>query len=206
VKNDWGTIGMTPETKKELEKGEQEMIEIRNAIIKRTFLGIEDHGIFTAVITLDYGSSQQGFGQHNLEFKDYGIAYLRKILEAVGVNEWEELQGQTVRVKCEHTKVYAIGNIIQDKWFEPERLNEPGNQKRTLLMKLSELEILHDKLLLGTASVKDLNDTTLLAIRKPALFHRTFMVPLEYRPSFDVFELCQREIERRREENLTRKA
>lgn len=38
------------------------MIEIRNARIVRTFLGIEDHGIFTAVLTLNYGDSQQGFG------------------------------------------------------------------------------------------------------------------------------------------------
>ena len=97
------------------------MIEIKNAIIKKTFLGIEDHGVFTAIISLNYGGSEQGFGQHDLTYKAYGITYLRKILETVGVDSWEELVGKPIRSKCEHTKVHAIGHLIEDKWFEPEK-------------------------------------------------------------------------------------
>lgn len=98
-------------------------MEIKNAKIGSTFLGIEDHGIFTAMITVDYGGSSQGFGQHNLTYKDYGIKYLRKILETVGVDSWEELVGKHIRVKKEggyNSKICSIGNIIEDKWFEPE--------------------------------------------------------------------------------------
>jgi hypothetical protein len=94
-------------------------MEIKNAKIQSTFLGIEDHGIFTAMITLDYGESSQGFGNHDLTYRDYGIKYLRKILEVVGVDCWEELKGKHVRVKSDG-HIYSIGHIIEDKWFEPE--------------------------------------------------------------------------------------
>jgi hypothetical protein len=97
-------------------------METRNAIIESTFLGIEDHGIFTCSLGLDYGSLHQFFGMHNLSYKDYGVAYLRKILEVVGVNSWDELKDKPIRVKCEHTGVHAIGHIIEDKWFKPEKV------------------------------------------------------------------------------------
>jgi hypothetical protein len=95
-------------------------METRNAIIKKTFLGIEDHGIFTATLTLNYGGTEQGFGMHDLTYEAYGIKYLRSILKAVGVESWEDLVGTPIRAKCEFTKVHAIGHLIEDKWFEPE--------------------------------------------------------------------------------------
>lgn len=49
--------------------------ELRNAKIRHTMLGIEDHGIFTFVLDLDYGGSGQGAGMycldHHEDNKDY---------------------------------------------------------------------------------------------------------------------------------------
>ena len=42
------------------------MEEIKNAIITGTYLGIEDHGILTFWLYLDYGGSGQGFGGYQL--------------------------------------------------------------------------------------------------------------------------------------------
>lgn len=41
-------------------------MEIINAQIENTFLGIEDHGIFTGILTVAFGVSCQGFGLHDL--------------------------------------------------------------------------------------------------------------------------------------------
>ena len=43
--------------------------EIVNARIRSTTLGVEDHGIFTAWLNLDYGGSGQGFGGWALDGK-----------------------------------------------------------------------------------------------------------------------------------------
>lgn len=96
--------------------------KIENAKIVRTFLGKEDHDIFTCILTLDFGGTMQGFGLHSLKFESYGIEYLERILKVVGVDSWEKLPGQYIRADHEHTKVNGIGNIIANgEWFYPER-------------------------------------------------------------------------------------
>ena len=115
---------------------------IENAQITDTFLGIEDHGIFTFSIMLDYGSSGQGFGHYSLdgynkELKKRegwanGIMVLRGILEAVGVDSWEKLKGRYVRVKRvgEHefsAMVRAIGHPIKDKWMDVREFSVASN-------------------------------------------------------------------------------
>jgi len=101
-------------------------IETENAIIEDTFLGIEDHGIFTYVIHLDYGGSGQGAGMISLDGYnektkkrtgwDGAVPMLRSILDVIGARSWEELKGKHVRVKHDWDHVYEIGHIIKDKW------------------------------------------------------------------------------------------
>jgi len=100
--------------------------EIRNVRIERTFLGIEDHGIFTCVVSTLANALGQGFGTHDLTYKDYGIGYLRKVIETVGVDSWEALEGQHCRIDASHNKVHGIGHITEDKWFYPQGKNGKG--------------------------------------------------------------------------------
>lgn len=95
--------------------------EIRNAMIKRTMLGYEDHGILTCSLELDYGGIGQSFGNYDIGGK-YCAQWILKILDTVGVEKWEDLPGKYVRVKQSLSKVYEIGNILENKWFNPELL------------------------------------------------------------------------------------
>jgi len=106
-------------------------METKNAKITGTMLGIEDHGIFTCFICLEYGGSGQGFGGHALDEYDKeadtrigvsgGIEYIRKVLEVIEVDSWEELKGKYCRVIVDNFKVYSIGNITKEKWFDPQK-------------------------------------------------------------------------------------
>ena len=100
------------------------MTETRNAKIVSTMLGIEDHGIMTCMLTLDYGGVTQGFGGYNLKYGPYGVKFLREILETVGVSEWEDLPGKHIRAVSNLSKVHCIGHITNDQWFEPELLKD----------------------------------------------------------------------------------
>ena len=106
-------------------------VDERNARIESTMLGIEDHGILTACLTLDYDGSGQGFGMmvFDHEKRDgqkcatpFAARFIRSVLETVGVDNWEDLPGKNVRVRATHDKVHAIGNILKNKWFYPEKL------------------------------------------------------------------------------------
>ena len=99
-------------------------VEIRNAKITSTSLTIEDHGLLSAWLYLDYGGSGQGFGGYRLDRRpehpsanDFGAFFIRRTMEAIGVERWEKLPGTPCRVKQDHCGVYAIGHFIEDKWF-----------------------------------------------------------------------------------------
>lgn len=109
-------------------------METRNAIIESTRLGPEDHGIFSAYLTLNYGGSGQSFGGYALDRHNghrdlrservgtaYGMEFIRRVMAVVGVSKWEDLKGKHVRAVMEHDKIHSIGHIIEDRWFTPER-------------------------------------------------------------------------------------
>ena len=103
--------------------------EIKNAVIKNAKITNDDHGLLTIWLTLDYGGSSQGFGgyalylpkdfTHHKKEAPYCGHFIWRVLEIAGVTEWNKLEGKTIRVKCEHSKVHAIGHIVKDDWFNP---------------------------------------------------------------------------------------
>ena len=92
--------------------------EHRNAVIRDTFLGIEDHGIFTFNLTLDYGGSCQGAGSYTLHSTGYtapgGLCLLRRILTTVGVDSWEKLKGAHVVALVEGGLVRGLAPFLLD--------------------------------------------------------------------------------------------
>jgi hypothetical protein len=105
------------------------MIEIKNAIIKSARITNDDHGLLTAWLDLDYGGTGQGFGgyalylpstfTHHKEDSNYAGHFIWRVMEVAEVSEWSKLPGKTIRVKCEHSQIHAIGHIIKDDWFSP---------------------------------------------------------------------------------------
>lgn len=99
-------------------------MEIRNAIIESTSLGELGRG-FSAFLNLKYGgSSGQGFGGFALG-KDYTHKFIQRVLETVGVEKWEDLPGQNIRVEREdgwNGRILRIGNFLEEKWFDPTNL------------------------------------------------------------------------------------
>lgn len=85
--------------------------EQRIGKVTSTFLGLEDHGIWTAYLHMDYGGSGQGVGGYTLDepvhegesFKGrvgsaYGMEWIRRTTKACGVNSWERVAGCTIYV------------------------------------------------------------------------------------------------------------
>ena len=110
-------------------------VTVKNAKIERTMLGVEDHGIMSFMLHLDYGGAGQGAGGYALDQYDKerklrigwgpGLLLLRTILETVGVESWEKLPGQHIRVRASHSKVHAIGHFLDDKrWLDFEAFFE----------------------------------------------------------------------------------
>jgi hypothetical protein len=99
-------------------------IETKNAIITGVSLGIEDHGILTADLHLDYGGGGQCFGglclYNNLTGPNVAGHWLKRVFEVTGVNDWKGLLGTAIRVQAEHNRIHGIGHIVKDQWFFPE--------------------------------------------------------------------------------------
>lgn len=106
------------------------MMVIKNAIITDATITNSDHGLLSAWVSLDYGGTAQGFGgyalylpkgftHHNVKGPNYAGHFICRVMEVADVSEWSKLKGKTIRVKCEHIKVHAIGHIIKEDWFNP---------------------------------------------------------------------------------------
>ena len=97
-------------------------MKIYNAKIRSTNLGYTDREQLTAYVNVDFEMGTQGFGGYNLspeaDPKSLGI-FINSILGVTGVDTWEKLPGTYVRIKDENNFIVAIGNIIEDSWFEP---------------------------------------------------------------------------------------
>jgi len=106
-------------------------METKNAKITSTMLGIEDHGIMSFMLYLDYGVSVQKAGGYVLDtpIKNFtrrigtaeGMSLIMEIMKIVGVEKWEDLPGKHIRVKAERNKVHAIGNYLKDEWLDFEQ-------------------------------------------------------------------------------------
>jgi hypothetical protein len=100
-------------------------MSIHNAKVIKTYLGIEDHGLLTAYIHVEWGSSfNQGFGGYNLgcpDGRNYGALFVRGVLDALKLDSWEQLKGQYCRIRKEddhlNARIVAIGHIVEESWF-----------------------------------------------------------------------------------------
>ena len=111
------------------------MSEIKNAVIKSTSLGYEDHGILTCYVYLEGDGWGVGFGGYALDGYDksakrrwaangYGVEFIRAIMRVAGVEVWEKLPGKSVRVDTEGWggKALRLGHFLKDDWFDPKEL------------------------------------------------------------------------------------
>jgi hypothetical protein len=111
---------------------------IENGKIASTSLGIEDHGIFSSMIMIEFNGSVQGFGGWALDkfSKEldqrigtaFGCQFILELLKTLEVSTWDELKGLNVRVKRESdsydARIVAIGHIIKNQWFNPMEIAE----------------------------------------------------------------------------------
>lgn len=109
--------------------------KIENVLIKSANLIMEDHGCLTLRMPIEgdgwgccYGGYYIGKGYLGAEeFKGSGkgVEYIMRIMDTVGVSRFSMLAGKHMRVATKDFNSYVkiIGNIIEDKWFNPEEFS-----------------------------------------------------------------------------------
>ena len=115
--------------------------EIKNAKITSVDLSMEDHGCLTLSMGLEgdgwgcvYGGYVLGHGYVGAkEFKGSadGTEYLMRIMDIVGMGCFNQMKGEIVRVATKGWGdiIKIIGNVIKDKWFDPESFFEEEEEK-----------------------------------------------------------------------------
>lgn len=106
------------------------LLEIKNAVITSAIITCKERGFLDCWLTLDYGGAGQGFGGYCLylpkSFNHHSLNspaghFIFRVMEIAGVEDWADLKGKTIRVQADHSHVRAIGHIIKDDWFFPEK-------------------------------------------------------------------------------------
>ena len=90
-------------------------MEIQNAKIKFSYLGIDEEG--TPIFQLGFECKQgRTICTDKKELID--VAYLGEILNALEVRSWEELPRKFARIKINDKKVVEVGNLIEERWVK----------------------------------------------------------------------------------------
>jgi hypothetical protein len=104
-------------------------METLNAQINTSRLGFIRNGIFSFCLTLTIqGGGALNIGGYVMDSYDkgkekrigtaYGMNLVMRILEVVGVNTWEELEGKYIRIVRLGDSVTKIGNLIKEEWID----------------------------------------------------------------------------------------
>lgn len=113
----------------------EEGYEISNCQITSADLSMRDHGVLDFSLCLEgqvcviFGGYVIGhgyLGAKDFEGSPCGIEYIMRIMDVVGVESFNQLKGQTVRVahKGLGSSVKIIGNIIKENWLDVESFFE----------------------------------------------------------------------------------
>ncbi|GHU35472.1 hypothetical protein FACS1894105_04260 [Clostridia bacterium] len=111
------------------------MIDFENAKIIKTKLGYDCHGIFTFRIDVKTRNTENSIGGYELDyysqkagrrlFNAKSLTVISEILKVVGVDTWEQLLGEYIRIE----KVSSTGTI---NWIKNIVRDEALNFKRAL--------------------------------------------------------------------------
>lgn len=105
---------------------------IENARIESVDLSMADHGVLCLQMRLkgsDWGTIYGGYslghgyvGAKSFEGSAKGMESIMRIMDTVGVDNFQDLAGKYIRVvcKCNGDPIKIIGNIMDDKWFDIE--------------------------------------------------------------------------------------
>lgn len=106
------------------------MNNFENARIKNVSISMADHGCLTFGIIVEgcgwgcnIGGWTLGHGYCGADYFDStgaGLVAMMKIMDVVGVEKWEDLQGKYIRVESDGwgSTIHKIGNILKDDWFD----------------------------------------------------------------------------------------
>lgn len=93
------------------------MTEIKNAVISEVFIGFSTNNELTSWIIMNFGIAKQGFGGLDFSINNNAVNFLASVLAVVGVAKTNDLIGKAVRVEHDRAKIYAIGNYVEDRWY-----------------------------------------------------------------------------------------
>ena len=103
---------------------------IENAKITKVSLTMAEHGCLTFWVWVEMQNGACGIGGYcighghldadHFDGDGRGLVAMARIMDTVGVENWEDLKGEYCRVDSEGWggKIIRIGNLIRDKWFD----------------------------------------------------------------------------------------
>lgn len=121
------------------------MGKIENAKITNVSLTMVDHGVLTFYLTIEgagwgcnVGSYVLGHGYLGSKYWDArgsGLVCLMKIMDTIGAEKWEDLEGKYVRVETAGWggTIHKIGHIINEKWFDIKEFFKDDGQELFIL-------------------------------------------------------------------------
>jgi hypothetical protein len=102
--------------------------EIETAQIERTLIGFEDHGIFAVSLSFKGSGWGQGTGCYALGEMDSLDRFVRGVLGALQVRQWEDLPNTFVRIRRVSDRIVGVGHLMEERWFNITEWSEKRSE------------------------------------------------------------------------------
>ena len=101
---------------------------IQNARISSASLRVDRGFAITIWIFVQIEGGGQGFGGYLLSHMDrdpspHLAAWITGLFKLFEVETLEALKGEPCRVDADFGRIYRIGHLLRDDWFDPEEIN-----------------------------------------------------------------------------------
>ena len=99
---------------------------IKNATIEKAYITLERGSFITMSLQLAHEDGHQvfagGYNLYNVRFPYVGYLahFVARAMQLTGVDNFNQLPGKNIRILSDDSRIYRIGHIYKDDWFDPD--------------------------------------------------------------------------------------
>ena len=113
--------------------------EIRNAGIFAAKLSFHYRDGLAIMLLFDLGEGEIRRMHFSTKSPSLGFELVSATLKTIGKSHWDNVAGSSCRIVTEGSRIIRIGNLLDDVWFDPQKIADNDKRLEPAIAKAEEV-------------------------------------------------------------------